>query len=88
MTPAAPAGYPVFSSPPALARGIKATGWDGMVVRLHCASRAAARVERVVYAPTWVRHPDYRVLPVGRALRRGQADAADCAPRGGGPSAS
>ena len=28
LTPAPPAGYPVFSSPPALARAIKATGFD------------------------------------------------------------
>ena len=33
-----------------------------------------ARVERVEYTPTWVRHPDYEVLPIGRALARGQAD--------------
>jgi hypothetical protein len=28
LTPAAPAGYPVFNSPPALARAVKATGFD------------------------------------------------------------
>ena len=28
LTPAPPAGYPVFNSPPALARAIKATGFD------------------------------------------------------------
>ncbi len=28
MTPAPPTGYPVFNTPPALARAIKATGWD------------------------------------------------------------
>ncbi len=28
MTPAAPASYPIFNTPPALAEGIKATGWD------------------------------------------------------------
>jgi hypothetical protein len=27
------------------------------------------RVERTDYVPVWVRHPDYTVLPVGRALR-------------------
>jgi len=50
---------------------------DGMVVRLHLRVRGRrARVERITYAPTWVRHPDFKVLPVGRALRRGQADRA------------
>jgi capsule synthesis protein PGA_cap len=28
MTPAPPASYPVFNTPPELARGISATGWD------------------------------------------------------------
>lgn len=28
MTPAPPRGYPVFNTPPALARAIRATGWD------------------------------------------------------------
>ena len=29
MTPAPPTSYPIFNTPPALAQGIKATGWDG-----------------------------------------------------------
>jgi len=50
---------------------------DGMVVALHLAvGQRTARVERVTYTPTWVRHPDFTVLPVGRALRRDEADAA------------
>ena len=50
---------------------------DGMVVRLHLRVRGRrARVARITYAPTWVRHPDFRVLPVGRALRSGAADRA------------
>jgi hypothetical protein len=28
MTPATPTSYPIFNTPPALAQGIKATGWD------------------------------------------------------------
>lgn len=28
MTPRAPRGYPLFNAPPALARGLRATGWD------------------------------------------------------------
>lgn len=35
-----------------------------------------ARLRRVRYVPVWVRHPDYAVLPVGDALRRGLADPA------------
>jgi poly-gamma-glutamate synthesis protein (capsule biosynthesis protein) len=34
------------------------------------------RVRRVTYVPTWVSHPDYTVLPVGDALRKGIGDAA------------
>jgi hypothetical protein len=50
---------------------------DGMVVVLHLrVGDGEASVERITYTPTWVRHPDYTVLPVGRALRRGLADAA------------
>lgn len=50
---------------------------DGLVARLHVVVRGrSARVRRVSYVPTWVRHPDYAVLPIGDALRRGLADAA------------
>ena len=50
---------------------------DGLVALLHVrVDGRRARVERVEYTPTWVRHPDYAVLPVGRALARGQGDAA------------
>ena len=50
---------------------------DGMVVRLHLrAGDGRTAVERITYTPTWVRHPDFAVLPVGRALRRGLADPA------------
>jgi hypothetical protein len=35
-----------------------------------------SRVTRIDYVPTWVRHPDYTVLPVGRALRRRESDPA------------
>lgn len=33
------------------------------------------RLARVRYVPTWVRHPDFTVLPVGLALRRRLAPA-------------
>jgi poly-gamma-glutamate capsule biosynthesis protein CapA/YwtB (metallophosphatase superfamily) len=51
---------------------------DGILVVLHVRVRGThSRVVKVDYVPTWVRHPDYTVLPVGRALRRGQAPAAE-----------
>jgi poly-gamma-glutamate synthesis protein (capsule biosynthesis protein) len=51
---------------------------DGMLVLLHLEVRGGrSRVRRIDYVPTWVRHPDYAVLPVGRALRRHQAPAAE-----------
>jgi hypothetical protein len=38
-------------------------------VRLHLrVGPERARVERVTYVPTWVRHPDYTIL---RSARRG-----------------
>ena len=54
-----------------------AAAQDGLVALLHVrVDGRRARVARVEYTPTWVRHPDYAVLPVGRALARGQAGAA------------
>jgi poly-gamma-glutamate synthesis protein (capsule biosynthesis protein) len=54
-----------------------AAAQDGLIalVQLTVGARRA-RVRRVDYVPLWVRHPDYAVLPVGRALARGWADAA------------
>jgi Bacterial capsule synthesis protein PGA_cap len=47
-----------------------AASQDGMLVRLHLrVSRRWERVERITYTPTWVRHPDYAVLPARRAQR-------------------
>jgi poly-gamma-glutamate synthesis protein (capsule biosynthesis protein) len=44
---------------------------DGMVVLLHLRiGRERARVARVEYVPTWVRHPDFTVLPVRRGEDR------------------
>ena len=34
-----------------------------------------SKVASVSYMPTWDRHPDYTVLPIGDALRRHQAPA-------------
>jgi poly-gamma-glutamate synthesis protein (capsule biosynthesis protein) len=48
---------------------------DGMVAMLHVSvDGPRGRVERVNYTPTWVRHPDYTVLPVGQAIENRQAD--------------
>jgi poly-gamma-glutamate synthesis protein (capsule biosynthesis protein) len=47
---------------------------DGMLVFLHLAVQGAtSKVQSISYMPTWVRHPDYTVLPVGLALRRHEA---------------
>jgi poly-gamma-glutamate synthesis protein (capsule biosynthesis protein) len=55
-----------------------AASQDGLIALLQIAwdAKRGGRVERVRYVPTWVRHPDYTVLPVGDALRRGLADRA------------
>lgn len=54
-----------------------AASQDGLLARLHVVVEGRrARLRRVSYVPVWVRHPDYAVLPVGDALRRGLADPA------------
>lgn len=51
---------------------------DGIIARLTIAVRGdRARVVKVRAIPTWVRHPDYTVLPVRRALRHPGAHAAE-----------
>ena len=51
---------------------------DGMIVLLTVTVHGTrARVGRVRYMPVWVRHPDYTVLPVGRALRLRWADVGE-----------
>lgn len=51
---------------------------DGLIALLDIVwdKQRGARVKGIRYVPTWVRHPDYAVLPVGDALRRGLADRA------------
>lgn len=45
---------------------------DGLLALLRLRVRDGhARLTRVDYVPTWVRHPDFTVIPVGAALRRG-----------------
>jgi len=56
--------------------GLPAESQDGMVVLLHCvADGRGARVQGVTYVPVFVNHPDYEVLPIGDALRKGEGDA-------------
>jgi poly-gamma-glutamate synthesis protein (capsule biosynthesis protein) len=56
--------------------GLPASSQDGMVVLLHCvADGDGVRVQNVTYVPVFVNHPDYEVLPIGDALRKGEGDA-------------
>lgn len=49
---------------------------DGMLVFLHIVvAGRRSKVASITYMPTWDRHPDYTVLPIGVALRRHQAPA-------------
>jgi hypothetical protein len=51
MTPAAPQGYPVFNTPPSLARAIKATGWEVCdTASNHSLDRGQAGIDRTVEA--------------------------------------
>jgi Bacterial capsule synthesis protein PGA_cap len=48
---------------------------DGMLVFLHLrVSGARASVTRIDYVPTWVRHPDFTVLPIEQPIAGGDAD--------------
>jgi hypothetical protein len=47
-----------------------------MVVLLSCvADGHGVRVTGVRYVPVFVNHPDYSVLPIGDALKKGEGDA-------------
>jgi poly-gamma-glutamate capsule biosynthesis protein CapA/YwtB (metallophosphatase superfamily) len=47
---------------------------DGMLVFLHITvDHNRSRLVRIAYMPTWDRHPDYTVLPIGDALKLHQA---------------
>jgi poly-gamma-glutamate capsule biosynthesis protein CapA/YwtB (metallophosphatase superfamily) len=49
---------------------------DGMLVFLHITvDRKRSKLVSIGYMPTWDRHPDYTVLPIGDALKRHQAPA-------------
>ncbi len=46
---------------------------DGMMVFLHILVNGdKSKVTSISYVPTWNRHPDYAVLPIGEALHRHQ----------------
>jgi poly-gamma-glutamate capsule biosynthesis protein CapA/YwtB (metallophosphatase superfamily) len=50
---------------------------DGMLVFLHITvDRGGSKLVSIGYMPTWDRHPDYTVLPIGDALARHEAPAA------------
>jgi poly-gamma-glutamate capsule biosynthesis protein CapA/YwtB (metallophosphatase superfamily) len=56
--------------------GLPASSQDGMVVLLSCvADGHGVRVTDVRYVPVFVNHPDYTVLPIGDALKKGEGDA-------------
>ena len=57
--------------------GLAAASQDGLIALIDFVARGhAVRARRVSYVPTWVRHSDYEVLPVGPALARGQDEPA------------
>jgi Bacterial capsule synthesis protein PGA_cap len=58
------------------AAGLPAESQDGMVVLLHCTEQGGkTRVTSVSYVPVFVSQPDYTVLPIGSALKKGQGDS-------------
>ena len=55
--------------------GLPASSQDGLIALLHCVARGGrVRVDEVSYVPVFVDHPDFEVLPIGDALKRGQGD--------------
>ncbi len=47
-----------------------------MFLHIRVTSRGA-KLTSITYLPTWDRHPDYTVLPIGQALRRHEAPAGE-----------
>jgi poly-gamma-glutamate capsule biosynthesis protein CapA/YwtB (metallophosphatase superfamily) len=57
--------------------GLPAETQYGLIALLHVtADGRGVHVDRVDYVPTWVDLSDYRVIPVGIGLRKGEGDAA------------
>jgi poly-gamma-glutamate synthesis protein (capsule biosynthesis protein) len=58
------------------AAGLPAESQDGLVALLHCVTdEHGTQVTGVRYVPVFVSQPDYTVLPVGLALKKGQGDS-------------
>jgi hypothetical protein len=58
------------------AAGLPAETQDGLVAILHCVTdEHGTRVTDVHYVPVFVSQPDYTVLPVGPALKKGEGDS-------------
>ncbi len=57
------------------AAGLPAESQDGLVALLRCVTDGhGTRVTEVRYVPVFVSQPDYTVLPVGPALKKGEGD--------------
>jgi len=57
--------------------GLPESSQDGLIALLDCvATGAKVEVRGVRYVPVFVNHPDYRVLPIGDAIKRGDGDPA------------
>jgi len=55
-----------------------AASQDGLIALLRMTiDKRGARVTRVDYVPVYVRHPDFTVVPVAQALRRGEGPASE-----------
>jgi hypothetical protein len=55
--------------------GLPESSQDGLIALLDCVAKSGeVRVRRVRYVPVFVNHPDFRVLPVGDALKGGEGD--------------
>ena len=57
--------------------GLPASSQDGLIALLDCVARGGhVRVRDVSYVPVFVNHPDFEVLPIGDALKKGEGDPA------------
>jgi len=55
--------------------GLPASSQDGLIALLDCVAKGGhVRVRDVSYVPVFVNHPDFEVLPIGDALRKGEGD--------------
>jgi poly-gamma-glutamate capsule biosynthesis protein CapA/YwtB (metallophosphatase superfamily) len=55
--------------------GLPASSQDGLIALLDCVAKGGqVSVRGVSYVPVFVNHPDFEVLPIGDALRKGEGD--------------